>query len=345
MLRLEILPMHKKSIQVLLFVGILVPIILFVSKVDYNAVITALQRVGLKFLWIILVTFFAYLLGTLGWWVCLGKERSKISLLSLFAVRQVGETVGLYNPSSVVGGDLLKNQLLKSYQVAGELPAISVVISRITAVLSQLFLLFIALTWLYLTDTHFSRYMHQGLLLIIVLLLLIQVAFFYMLSKKNQSVIKRESLKSNFWKRMLNKVCVFILQSKDFFLQRPRLFWYSYFFYFLHWLVGSIEFYLILNFLDIDIMIIESLLLDMGVILVKSLGAFVPGQIGVEELGNKLVLNSIGLQGMAIWLTVSILRRTRQLFWIGVGILCYLLIRKQRKSYAFKVASYGDSVR
>ena len=69
----------------------------------------------------------------------------------------------------------------------------------------------------------------------------------------------------------------------------------------------------------------------MGVIIFKSAGAFVPGQLGVEELGNKMMLQIIGIATGSVWISTSILRRARQLFWITVGFILYLLIKKDHK--------------
>ena len=337
----------NKLFKFLLLAAILIPIGIFIFGIDFQAVIVALQRIGPKFLWILLVTFFAYLLGSLGWWICLGEDRHNISLLKLFAIRQVGETVGLYNPSSIIGGDVLKHSLLKPYGIAKSITASSVVVSRITAVLSQVLLLCIALTWLFVnTYNQLSALMRYAFVGLMAVLLLLQVVFFYFLYRKSSEKKALESAsKKGFLYRLGQQVAQLVAQSKAFFVQEQKLFWMSYAFFLLHWMVGSVEFYLILHFLGIDIRLIQGLLLDMGVILVKSAGAFVPGQIGVEELGNKLVLASIGVHATAIWISVSILRRTRQVCWIGIGGLCYTLILKQPKVASFNRYSHGDSLR
>ena len=93
----------------------------------------------------------------------------------------------------------------------------------------------------------------------------------------------------------------------------------------LHWIVGSLEFYFILLFLGVKTTVAKALLVDMGVIVFKSAGAFIPGQIGIEEYGNKVMLGIIGIAGGTIWITVSILRRARQLAWILLSLLVYFI--------------------
>lgn len=335
--------MKKKILKFFILACIIVPITVFIVQVDFIMVFQELQKIGLKFIIILLITFVAYLLGTIGWWICLGEERKRISLFKLFEIRQIGEIVGLYNPSSIIGGDVLKSELLKPYQFANHVASESVVISRVTAVLSQLSLLMLSLFWLLINANNgmpvFWRY---GLFVVVALLFCMQVLFFYFLYQRRRISAHKLHYSFNLWQRMGKIIRDLVLQTQHFFDHHKTLFWWSYVFFFLHWLVGSMEFYIILYFMGYDILLIESVLLDMGVILIKSVGAFIPGQLGVEELGNKIVLASIGIQAATIWVTVSILRRTRQLCWILVGIVCYIFIRK---TDAIKVFKHGNPVR
>lgn len=334
--------MNKKGLKALILVCIAVPIVIFIVQIDFIAVFRELQKIGSRFIIIILVTFLAYLLGTIGWWVCLGSQRKHLSLWHIFGIRQVGETVGLYNPSSVVGGDILKSKMLKSYKVSDDRAAESVVISRVTAVLSQLLLFILALCWVLVTiGSQLEIFWLYGILIMIALLLALKILFFYQLNQNRTEKVDRDA-HVNLWRRLKRIVSNLVVQTKHFFRHKRSLFWWSYFFFFLHWLVGSMEFYLILLFLGYDVQLMQGVLLDMGIIIIKSIGAFVPGQIGIEELGNKVVLTAIGIQTVTVWVTVSILRRTRQLCWILIGAICYMLVRKND---TFKVFKHGDPVR
>ncbi len=68
--------------------------------------------------------------------------------------------------------------------------------------------------------------------------------------------------------------------------------------------------------------------MEAGVISAKNLFAFIPGQLGIEEYTNHLMLQTIGLKTAGLWLIVSIIRRIRQLFWIGIGGLAFLYFKK-----------------
>jgi len=61
----------------------------------------------------------------------------------------------------------------------------------------------------------------------------------------------------------------------------------------------------------------------------KAIWAFVPGQIGIEEYASKMMLEFVNVPGSGVWITVSILRRARQIFWIGAGFIAFLVIMIQ----------------
>ena len=100
----------------------------------------------------------------------------------------------------------------------------------------------------------------------------------------------------------------------------------------LHWVFGGLEFYLILKFLGLKVSVLQALLVDLGVVLFKAAGAFVPGQLGVEEYGNKIMLAFIGIPAEEIWVTASVLRRARQLFWIVFAVIVYFLVFKRQEA-------------
>jgi uncharacterized protein (TIRG00374 family) len=99
----------------------------------------------------------------------------------------------------------------------------------------------------------------------------------------------------------------------------------------LHRIVGAMEFYVILYFLGFNVSPLACVTMDIGVTVFKTLGAFVPGQIGFEEYGNKMMLDFVNVPGGEIWITVSILKRARQLFWIGCGVISFYFVMKTKK--------------
>ena len=320
-----------KFSKIALVIIALLSIVLFVINTDYNTLINEINRVGFKFTYILFLTFTAYLLGTLGWQVCMGDKKKNISLFQLFIIRQIGETLALFNPTSVVAGDLLKAKLLNAYQIDSETALKSVTVSRITATLSQLMLFIIAMLWLLLSQRQdiFSIEVKSLIVGSIGILLVIKLALLIWLAKplKEKPTVQKNST----WNRLKSSIIATLYNTKICFQQEKKLFWYSYLFFVLHWIVGSLEFYFLLSFMGISIQPMHGLVLDMSVIIIKSMGAAIPGQIGIEELANKITLTIIGIQGATVWISISILRRLRQLTWIAAGILMTIFHKKEIK--------------
>ncbi len=309
---------------------ILVSIAIFLAKSDFNALKKELSAVGYRFIVILLTTCAAYFLGTLAWWICLGSDKKKVNLIELFAIRQIGETVGLFNPTSIIGGDLLKAELITRYKIPLKEGLNSVAISRITAVLSQLTLFLIAMLWMMFSPlkSEVIRYTGSTIYFICTLLLLLVLLMLYwLIAAKSPS--QDTASTTSFWGKAKAYMQTLLWNVKDFYRHQNKVFWYSYLLFALHWIIGSLEFYYILKFLGTPAQPIHGLILDMSVIVLKSMGAFIPGQLGVEEIANKLLLNMIGITGGTIWLSASLLRRSRQLFWAGLGFIFYLCIKKK----------------
>lgn len=320
----------RQVIKAIFLLLILTSLIIFVVHSDFSALKKELSAVGYRFIFIIFTTFIAYFFGTLAWWVCLGPSKKKISIFELFAVRQIGETVGLFNPTSIIAGDLLKAELITRYEIPLQQGLSSVAISRITAILSQLSIFLLTMIWLMLSPlkNEVIRYTGHAIYVICVILLLFVVLIFYWLIS-TKIPPKNTPTDTSFISKVKNQLQKLLWDTKDFYQKQNKIFWYSYLLFAIHWLIGSLEFYLVLKFLDVDVKVIHGLILDMSVILFKSAGAFIPGQLGVEEISNKLLLNMIGIAGGSIWLSVSLLRRGRQVFWSTIGAIFYLCIKRK----------------
>jgi len=328
------LKINRKTIKLILILIILIFIGIFIINTDFSSTKDELETIGYKFIYLLGITFLAYFFGTWSWHICLADDRKKISILKLFAVRQIGETVGQYNPTSIVAGDLLKAEMLKPYGISTEKALSSVATSRITIVLSQILLFLLACLWLSSMEMGQAALKSIGIAfyIFIAFLILLNLFFFYWLifSKSYPNRIQQNS-SASFWKRIKYKFHELLFNIRKSYRYNPKLFWYSYLLATIHWIIGSLEFYFILLFLGYDVLPMHGLLLDMGVIVFKSAGAFVPGQLGVEELGNKMMLQLIGISAASVWVSASILRRARQLFWIATGFILYLFIKKDSK--------------
>lgn len=303
--------------------------ILFIRTTDFGQVISALQDIGPRWLWVMVSTFCAYLLASIGWQYCIGKTARNIPMWKLFMVRLVGEKVSLFNPTSIVGGDLMKVMLLRDGQTKQTEVVGSVIISRLMMIVTQLTLFIIAM--LCMTFVSGKSLVIEAKLMLIatsVCLLLIVLGYYFLLPTRERQ--NSSDQKNNKIGRLLDRLKNIRAQLASFYKDRPRDFALAFLFFSLHWIAGSFEFYIIMGLLGYDISVLQALLLDMGVIVIKSTGAFIPGQIGIEEIGNKMMLMLAGFTSGTVWLAVSVLRRFRQLVWLFISAVFYFFLIKTK---------------
>ncbi|WP_118194435.1 lysylphosphatidylglycerol synthase transmembrane domain-containing protein [Albibacterium indicum] len=297
----------KKWLTIIITIGILVSLYFFLQATDMNQVMKSVSHVGYRFVVLILVTGIAYLLGTLSWQYCLGDKHRAVSLGRLYLIRHVGETFTLFNPASVVGGDSLKAVMLSKYGIDSKRAAASVLLSRLMMMASQLTLFL----------SSFVAMMIQLPMLKVFDANLQTSAISPFLAAKSKS--------------LRVKVMNFVREVPPLIRENRKFMWLSVLFAVLHWIFGALEFYFILKFLNIDITIVQALVIDLGVVFFKTAGAFVPGQIGFEEYGNKIMLSIVGVSSAEVWVTASILRRARQLVWIGLGVAFYFIFFSKKQ--------------
>lgn len=313
----------------------------FICETDFVTMSHSIAKVGWDgFSWILLSTFLAYLLATIGWRVCL--LGTKYNIFQLFVIRHVGEVITLINPASILGGETTKWMLMKSDNLSREEVAMSIVVSRVILIYTQLICFGLVYIFMILSGAHFPILISWILLsfYLTIFLLLGVISFWYQKRKRKlqSEVIPRKGIAKLFFqfKRTID-------QSVLFFRDHPIAVLVSSLMGLLHWIVGGIEIYLILRFIGLEVSFSSAILMDLGVVFFKTAGAIVPGQIGIEEFGNKVMLEMIGVKIGTTWIVVSLLRRARQLCWIGIGLLGYIFLN--RLLYQTETQPNGNFIR
>jgi uncharacterized membrane protein YbhN (UPF0104 family) len=90
--------------------------------------------------------------------------------------------------------------------------------------------------------------------------------------------------------------------------------------FFLSWVLHGVEVYLMFWLLGHPIGWDLAICLDALAMLFTALGFFIPAAMGVQEGGNILLALGFDL-GMVLGVAFSILRRLREAFWLGLGLL------------------------
>lgn len=320
-----------KYVKIFLIVSIIVSLAIFLNTIDFNKVLVAVKAIGSKFIILLLITFLSAMLGTLSWRACLGKQADSISLSQLFLIRHLGEIASMFNPAGIVGGEALKVHLLCSSQdVEKKTVLASIMVSRAIMIVTQFSLFSFVVLWLFIPGLNLMT-AYFALYLMLAGIGLAMISAFYYFSKKIKGLFLRTpfgvALK-NYTGTPRAKLSELLHGMAGLYRANKKATAYAAFYALLHWMVGAMEFYFILTFLGIDVRMLQAILVDMGVVFFKTAGVFIPAQAGVEEYGNKIMLSIIGIRGAEIWITVSILRRARQLFWLVFGVGVYLCMYK-----------------
>jgi len=322
----------KYKIAALFFGCILLSV--FLWQVDFQLVGQYLSTVGWRFGWTILVTGVAYALAAYAWLLCFTTTPAHLSFSKLFVVRQVGETLAVVNPTSIVAGEASKILMLKNEGVTYKEGVVSILLSRALIFLSMFALILLGSFLLFQSFDLFLNSTSQILFLCSIAIsfvflftsLISSKLYLYRLAK---SITQNFSfLKNSTWLPQLKEINQ---ELHHFYKNQKGKLFLAFLFTLIHWILGGVEFYVLLNLLEIQVSFFDVLLLEIGVAIIKALGAFVPGQIGVEEYGNKLMLGIIGVSNSGIWLAISVLRRARQVVWLIIGGVLFLLIYKNWK--------------
>lgn len=324
-----------KYIKLLTILVVLVFTGLFLRATDFNKVAESLQQVGYNFVWLIIISFSSYLCGTIAWRYCMGAEGKSIPLFDLFITRHVGETVGVVNPTSIVAGEAVKIYLLRNYPVQKKTVITSVLLSRVLMILTQL--LIFASVAIYTLVSGNILLSAKGVLNLFYIIPVTVVIIAAVIKKspwfkKLFTITKPGRWISGRTVKLREKIGEAKGELSVFYRANKASLGMSVMFFVLHWLLGSLEFFVILKLLGVATHYISVVFVDMSVILFKSAGAFVPAQIGVEEYGNKVMLSTIGITALEVWVTASILRRARLLFWIVFGLGAYFFIDRKKNN-------------
>lgn len=319
--------------------GLLILVLAFVGQFIWNSDLEViggyLRKMPFTFLGVVALSFFAYLSATLAWRLCMGEDGAKTGMLHLFMIRHVGEMLSVFNPTSVIAGETLKANYLAKNGVENKQSISSILLSRILIILSALLLIILSALYLVLGVVGDN----QGLPIIILALMVVSgfgylLARFLLHSKLYLYKVALRLEKRFGDKYISDKLIAAVLEINQeayvFYSNNKSRFFWAFMLSLLHWILGAAEFYLILKVLGLDISVINAIAIEMGVILFKTVGAIVPGQVGVEEYANKVMLEAVGIAGNEVWLVVSIMRRARQLFWVGVaGVFYFFMGRKK----------------
>jgi uncharacterized protein (TIRG00374 family) len=240
-------------------------------------------------------------------------------------------------PTAYVGGEPLKAYLLQRHDIPMVEGLASVVISKSIMTLAQVLFILIGIAlafWILGGEGSSEQIVGAGL--ISAALLLFGVAAFIFVQRRGLftvilQTLRRLGLRLAFLETREEKLRSLDATILNFYAHHRSAFYASTALYLLGWLSEALEVYIIVLYLGGSTHVLSAISIGALSVLIKGGTFFIPGSLGAQDGGNLLLLNAFGYSDVA-GITFALLRRFRELVWIGIGLLCLVAIGKGKSA-------------
>ncbi len=308
---------------------------LLVWHIGPDKIYEAASRLGpLALLAVLIPSFLMYAIEAYGWKVVLGRSAQAIPFWRLMTIRTAGEVVNITTPTAFVGGEPLKVYLLhKAHQVPIPEGGASVVIAKTTMTIAEVVYILAGIAlgfWLLGSGASAGQSITAALLS--VGLLVCSIAGFVFIQHRGLfasilSLIKKLRIRIRALEAQEEHLRSIDRTILNFYSHHQRTFYASIGVYFFGWLAESLEVFGIIYVLGGSISFLTAISIGAFAVFIKGGSFFIPGSLGAQEAGNLLLLQAFGYSDVT-GITFALLRRFRELVWIGIGLLCLATVGK-----------------
>ena len=264
-----------------------------------------------------------------GWRLTLGAHAQRVGFAHLFAIRMAGESVNVTTPAAYVGGEPLKAYLLKPYGVPFVDGLASVVTAKTTMTIAQVMFILLGIGlafWILGATDHFllAALMSAGLLVFgLVLFILVQR---YGLAMGCLRLLQACHIRISFLEKRRETLKELDSTIRSFYTHHRRTFYVALGTFFLAWMLETLEVYAILYYLNVPVDTLTSVSIAALTVFIKGSTFFIPGSLGAQEGGYVLLLLAYGYPEVT-GITFALIRRVREILWIGIGLLCLAMLK------------------
>jgi uncharacterized protein (TIRG00374 family) len=280
---------------------------------------------------ILLPSLLMYVIEAYGWRVTLIRHARAVSFGKLLAIRTAGEVVNMTTPTAYMGGEPLKAFLLSRYQVPMVDGLASVVIAKTIMSLAEvLFILLGVGLGLWLLGGAGAGSQTLAAAVIGVGLLLCGIFAFVLVQRRGLFTWMLETLRwlglrIGYLESREDKLRSVDQAILSFYAGHRGAFLVSTVMFLLGWMTEALEVYVILACLGGPVSAAASIAIGALSVFIKGGTFFIPGSLGAQEGGNLLLLTAFGYSDVT-GITFALLRRVRELVWIGIGLVCLGLL-------------------
>jgi uncharacterized protein (TIRG00374 family) len=271
-----------------------------------------------------------YVVEAYGWKITLGPSAKHIPFWRVLAIRTAGEVVNMTTPTAYVGGEPVKAYLLTKHHVPMVDGLASVVIAKTTMTIAEVvfILLGIALAFWRVGADGSSGQTVAAALVSVGLLVLVTAALVFVQQRGLFTWLlgaqRKLGLKIHYLEKREKKLLSLDRTILDFYRDNRLTFCSSIGLFFVGWLAEALEVYIIIYFLGGPAVALSAISISALSVFIKSGTFFIPGSLGAQDGGNMLLLRAFGYSDVT-GITFALLRRFRELVWIGLGLLCLML--------------------
>jgi len=317
-------------VKYLRFIGLLVGLSLLgylIHQVGLSFIKESLGWLGWGYVLVLASALIWDWVNTIGFETAFSKKFLKTSFLRIFEIRLVGETFNSLLPSGYVGGEPLKIKFLAADMPVHEASS-SVLIAKVAQSLSLVPYLVLGLT---LTRPGPSPLRGRAACVSISLLAAGICIFAFLIARGSFSQLGRflHRWTRHAWLKHQEERLLALDESlREFFRHEKKRFLASFLWHCAGWFTSAMEVPLILYLLGHPITWREGWFMAAMAQLGSSVGVAIPEGIGFFEGGHYLAATLLGLPP-SLGLSVALIRRVRELFWHGVGLLLFLHLSRE----------------
>jgi glycosyltransferase 2 family protein len=257
------------------------------------------------------------------WRLLLVSPEHRPSLGRLFRLRLAGEALNTLTPTAGLGGEPFKASCLAAGRVSWQEATASVVIHKGVTVLSLALYIFLGLA---LVPLLLALSASLVWLLLAGATLLAGASLLFIVLQGRDPCVQSIRLLERFGlcpRRLKEKEADLVsldAQMAAFYREHPGRGLLSLALFFLAWIIHATEVYLIFWLLGHPVSVGLAVCLDALAMLFTAMGFFIPVALGVQDGGNILLALGFNL-GATLGAAFSIIRRLREAFWMGLGLV------------------------
>ena len=320
---------------ILLIVG-LITLGLLVWHIGPGNIYHAAAQLGPGAMVVILIpSMIMYVLEAYGWKLTLGPSANHVPFRQVLAIRTAGEVVNMTTPTAYVGGEPLKAYLLQKHNVPMVEGLASVVIAKTIMTVAQILFILIGIAlgfWLLGADGSSGQIVAAAVLSVGILVF--GIAGFVFVQRRGLftwilQLLRKTGLRISFLEAREEKLRSLDQTILNFYTHHRAMFYVSTAFYFLGWLAEAMEVFVIIYYLGGPVTALSAISIGALSVFIKGGTFFIPGSLGAQDGGNLLLLKAFGYSDLT-GITFALLRRFRELAWIGIGLLCLAVIGRNR---------------